>query len=470
MKTLLKIFFTLVILSSFHSCIEDGIDTSPSVQPEFSVDTLKMGVVFTDQPTPTSRFMVYNRHDKVISISNISLRSGERVFRLNVDGFSGTSFQNVEIRPKDSIYVFVEATLRPNGVPVLTDFNDILDFTTNGVTKSVVLNATGQDVKRLHGLRVESDMRLDATYPYQVYDSVVVAPGATLTIGEGVSLHFHDKSFMRVEGRLITEGTPEKPVNMGGDRTGNVVGDISFDLMSSQWEGLFFATGSKGSCLSHTVIRNTNYGVVADSLSQASFLNCRLRNSAAYALSARYADLALTGCEVAEAAEGAMSLTGGKAVVNNCTFANYYLFVYPRGPVVQLYHFNSENDNESKMPYLEASFNNCILYGLGTDLSAGDLTGSAVYFRRCLLKSEGKDDDNFLNCLWASDPLYNTVRNDYVFDYRLMDDSPALGTAQANLIPAEAATDFYGTPRGTTPNIGAYQSRKPAEDTPSVGK
>ncbi len=464
MKTLLKIFFALIVQSSLYSCIEDGIDTSPSAQPEFSVDTLKMGVVFTDQPTPTSRFMVYNRHDKVISISNISLRSGERYFRLNVDGFSGTYFQNVEIRPKDSIYVFVEATLRPNGVPELTDFNDVLDFTTNGVTKSVVLNATGQDVERLRGLRVESDMRLDATYPYQVYDSLVVAPGATLTIGEGASLHFHDKSFMRVEGTLITEGTPERPVSMAGDRTGNVVGDISFDLMSSQWEGLFFATGSSGSRLSHTVVRNTNYGVVADSLSQATFVNCRLRNSAAYALYGRYADLTLIGCEIAEAAEGAMSLTGGKAAVDNCTFANYYLFVYPRGPVVQLYHFNSKNDNESKMPYLEASFNNCIVYGLGTDLSAGDLTDSAVYFRRCLLKSEGKVDDNFIDCLWASDPLYNTVRNDYLFDYRLMDGSPALGAAKPELIPADAAVDFYGTPRGTTPNLGAYQAQKPAAE------
>ena len=104
MKTLLRIVFILTVLSASVGCIEDGIDTSPSAQPEFSVDTLKLGVVFTDEPTPTSRFMVYNRHDKIINISNIALRGGDVSFRINVDGFSGTSFQNVEIRPKDSIF------------------------------------------------------------------------------------------------------------------------------------------------------------------------------------------------------------------------------------------------------------------------------------------------------------------------------------------------------------------------------
>ena len=33
------------------SCIEDGISTSPSDQPEFSVDTLAIGDVFTDENT-----------------------------------------------------------------------------------------------------------------------------------------------------------------------------------------------------------------------------------------------------------------------------------------------------------------------------------------------------------------------------------------------------------------------------------
>lgn len=460
MKTLLRIVFILTVLSASVGCIEDGIDTSPSAQPEFSVDTLKLGVVFTDEPTPTSRFMVYNRHDKIINISNIALRGGDVSFRINVDGFSGTSFQNVEIRPKDSIFVFVEATLRPNGLPELTDFNDVIDFTTNGVTRSVVLNASGQDVKRIHGLVIDSDTGFDAVYPYQIYDSLVVASGATLTIAEGAVLHFHDKAFMRVEGTLVTEGTPQRPVNMAGDRTGNVVGDISFDLMASQWKGLTFAPESRGNRLSHTIVRNTVAGVTADSLSQVSMLNCRLRNSAGYSLTGRYADIRLTGCEVAEAAEGVMALIGGKAEISNCTFANYYLFAGLGGASVQLYHYDGESDDGSGMPLLEVSFGNCIFYGNGTDLSPGDLEGSNVTIHRCLLKSNGSDDANFIDCLWGEDPLYYTVRNDYYFDYRLQPGSPAIGAGYSALVHEEGSRDFYGVDRGPNPNLGAYQAAK----------
>lgn len=461
MKTLLSIVLMSVFTLILAGCIEDGIDTSPSSQPDFSVDTLFMGTVFTGQPTPTNRFMVYNRHDKIMRISDISIAGGSSCFRLNVDGFAGESFQDVEIRPNDSIYVFVEATLNPNGSPGLSEINETIDFTTNGVKRSVVIHADGQDVTRLEGAVIDSDTRFDATYPYQIFDSLVVSPGATLTLAPGTTLHFHDKAFCRVEGTLVSEGTPEQPVNLCGDRTGNVVGQIPFDLMASQWRGLEFASESRGNRLSHTIVRNTVSGVLADSLSQVSLLNCRLRNSAGYTLRARYADLHIVGCELAEAAEGVFSITGGTTTVNHSTIANYYLFSALRGESVQFYHYNADSDNGSEMPYLVADFTNSIIYGNGSDLSVGDFTGCQVTLRRCLLKSAGADDDNFINCLWESDPLYYTVRSDYYFDYRLQPDSPALGTADPSLTLPEASTDFYGVSRfGTAPNIGAYQAAR----------
>ncbi len=457
------IYIFLFLPFFLASCIEDGFDTSPSAQPVFSVDTLFMGEYFTDQPTPTSRFTVHNKHDKLISISDISLRESDdnNTFRLNVDGFSGTEFHNVEIRPNDSIYVFVEATLPANSSPMLTDITAHLDFTTNGISRSVVLHARGQDVDRRRGVTVSTDQTWDATYPYQIFDSLVVAQGATLTLEAGTALHFHDKAYLRVYGSLVTLGTPQAPVNMSGDRTDNVVGDISFDLMASQWEGVHFAPMSTGNRLSHTVIRNTCSGVVADSLSQVSFLNCRLRNSADYSLVSRYADITLIGTEVAEASSGLFAMMGGSVIANHCTFANYYLFTALRGASLQFYHFNSENDNGSGMPYLTADFTNSVVYGNGVDLSAGDFTGTSVTFRRCAFKSEGSDDDNFISCIWGEDPLYATVREDYYFDYRLLDGSPLAGAAFPALTLPDAAKDFYGISRLPSPNIGAYQ--QPAE-------
>jgi hypothetical protein len=83
-----------------------------------------------------------------------------------------------------------------------------------------------------------------------------------------------------------------------------------------------------------------------------------------------------------------------------------------------------------------------------------------VYLRNCLLKSNGDDDSNFIACLWGEDPLYYTVRNDYIFDYRLKEGSPAIGAANAQLTLSAAARDAYGLPRGTNPDLGAYVYQK----------
>ena len=214
------------------SCIEDGISTSPSDQPEFSVDTLAIGDVFTDETTPTYSFKVYNRHDKVMSINSIRLTGSKDYFRLNVDGQSGRVFSNVEIRPKDSIFVFVDVNLPANGSFDPLEVTDAVEFVTNGVSKKVTVTAVGQDIERLHGLVITGHERWSGDRPRQIFDSLVVAPGASLTIEAGAKLYFHDKSRLKVHGTLVTLGTAEKPVEMTGDRRGTVITDVSFGLMS----------------------------------------------------------------------------------------------------------------------------------------------------------------------------------------------------------------------------------------------
>ena len=42
------------------------------------------------------------------------------------------------------------------------------------------------------------------------------------------------------------------------------------------------------------------------------------------------------------------------------------------------------------------------------------------------------------------------------FDYRLKDESPAIGAGNLDLMDAEASIDIYGLPRGYNPDLGAY--------------
>lgn len=437
------------------SCIEDGFTSSPSDQPEFSVDTLRLGTVFTGEGTATNRFVVRNRHSKGLSISSINL-SGEAAeyFRLNVDGMSGHSFTDVEIRAKDSIYIFVEATFPVHGMIEEQLREATLDFVTNGVQRSVVLTASGLDVNNISSIIINSDDSWTSAIPYRILDSIVVEEGATLCLGEGVRVMLHDGASMRIHGRLTAKGTPDNPVIISGDRTGNVVGQISFDLMSRQWDGIYLTPDASAN-LEGVIIKNSCNGIVAENASLY-LRNSVLRNSGTTDLLMRGGDVTAIGCEFAEAGEHLVLLTGGTHTFNHCTFANNYLFASMRGAAVLLRHLSPDKADPDMpdMPYTTADFSNSIIYGLGGEVSPGDLSGTAVTLRRCLLGSKGSDDANFINCLWETDPLYRTVRNDYFFDYRLLPDSPAINAADLSLTRDDATTDRYGVTRAA--ELGAY--------------
>lgn len=461
-----KLIFLISLIASVAvtSCIEDGFTTSPSAQPTFSVDTLDMGVIFTGQPSTTHRMVVYNRADKGITISRIALAGAAAdLFRINVDGFSGSEFSDIEIRGGDSILILVATTLPPNGLTVPDVVEASIDFTTAGVRRSVAVTATGRDVVRLHGPVYEQDTHLTADRPYQIFDSLVVAPGATLTLDPGAELYFHDGAYMAVRGTLLAEGDAGREIQLAGDRTGFVAADIPFDLLSRQWAGLIFTGTSRGSRMAYCHVRNTSWGVTVDGstapdghVPDLTVVNSRLRNSGDYSLASIHSRLTLIGTEVAEAALGAVILQGGQASVTHCTLTNYYLFAAPSQPILQLSHFSDDTADGSGRPYLTANIDNTIIYGLGADISHGDLTGSAVVLRNCLFKSNGSDDDWFTNCVWGADPLFRTVREEYIFDYTLRPESPAIGAADPALTPQAAATDRLGHPRGQRPDIGAY--------------
>ncbi|MCM1331682.1 MAG: hypothetical protein NC248_03635 [Bacteroides sp.] len=446
-KILFGITAAIIFLSS---CIEDGFSNSPSDQPLYSTDTLHIGDVFTAQGTPTRNFIVYNRHSKGMIISSIKFRdpATSGYFRVNVDGLPGKEFNNVEIRAKDSIYVLVEATIPENGFDSPRVIDAPLDFTVNGVTSTVVINISGRDVNRITGETLTADTRFTSSRPYLITDSLVVNPGVTLTIDPGASLYFHDKASLKVRGTLIANGTPEAPINFTGDRTGNVVGGIPYELMSGQWDGVRFYETSRENSLSYLSMRNSTSGITIDSIpsdnAELTLVNCRLRNTKSTVISSRHTSIDAFGCEFAEAPAGVIYLHGGNHRFINCTFSNYYLFAAITGPLI---HFDGEE--------ITATIDNSILYGLGSMIKPDNIEGMPVTFRNSLLKPAGSDDDNFIDCIWDADPMFYTVREDYIFDYRLRDGSPAIAAANPALIDP-AATDFYGIPRGNTPDLGAY--------------
>ena len=163
---LLILFFIVLNLLSCDG-LDENYSNNPNHRLSFSVDTLSFDTVFTTIGSATKEFMIYNRNDQPLLISEIMLASGEETgFRINVDGRKGDHFQDVRIQADDSLYVFVEVTVNPNASnqPLLVD--DSIIFTTNGVKQSVRLEAYGQNVNLYkNGLILTQDTHLQPNGP-----------------------------------------------------------------------------------------------------------------------------------------------------------------------------------------------------------------------------------------------------------------------------------------------------------------
>ena len=452
----------MLLVTSFSSCIEDGFTTLSSDVLAFNKDTVAFDTVITKIGTATKQMIVYNRSKKQVNISSIKVAglAQKGHFHLNVDGVRGDEFHDVEIRGNDSIYIFIEAYLDEMEKDEPTLLEDRLEFVTNGVTQKVLLSAWGQDVVRITGDTISRNMRFTSAKPYLIYDTMFVSPGVTLTLDAGTTLLFHDKAAMRCAGRLLANGTAEEPITLRGDRLDHVVGEISFDIMSGQWGGVIFTPPTMGNVLKHVVMKGSNIGMHCSAYGDTTqcalkLVNCVLTNSASTCLATATCYVQAIGCEFSDAAEEVAYFAGGKLKMSQCTFANYYLFIAPSLPIVNIFDVEYTDGTIGK---IKAYFDNCIFYGLSSEINEANLDDFDVYMRYCLFKSSGTDDEHFINCVWEADPCFLTVRDDYIFDYRLGNESNAIGKGNPDLCPNEARYDRFGNDRlmhGAL-DLGAY--------------
>ncbi len=440
----LSILWLSVILLS---CINDDVTDDAAVQPRFSCEVLDMGTVFTESSSRVYGFLVYNRDKNGIVISSIAFRDEAMSdkFILNVDGVPGTDFENVEIRGEDSIYVFVEAVLPSVGTPEPVRISTPLDFKTNGVRSTVLIEATAQDVVYVGSENLEGVTEWDSRYPYNIRGNVIVPEGSTLKIASGTRLYFYYGAGLYVFGHLVVEGTCDAPVQMRGDRFGNIVYPIPYDVVPGQWWGIELSGPSSDCVMSYATVDNTKVGIMTDGTPRLSLLNCRLRNSSLSVLLTTDTDVTAVGCEFSGAPSGVVVLDGGRHIFNHCTIANDYIFSPVQGALLTV-----------KSADTEVTVSNSIMYGLGPLLAPADIAGRSVSFKHCLLKSGGSDGTNFSEILWGVDPRFDVSTEEYRFDYRLTSGSPAIAAGDASLSLPESSVDFYGLRRGATPDLGAY--------------
>lgn len=297
----------------------------------------------------------------------------------------------------------------------------------------------------------------------------------TLSVDPGAKIYFHDKAQMTVRGRLEALGAVGKMIEMRGDRLDEVLPGVGYEIFAGQWGGIKIAPESFGNRMEYVDMRSSTFGLVVDSTantdrSKLLLVNSWLHNSRGSVLSSKYARVDAEGCCFSEAAGHVVELTGGVHNFTQCTFANEYVFASDYLSILGLYHCLPD-EVESDLPLMQAEFRNGIIYGSRQGINIGDLTGSQVFLRYMLLGAKGSDDDNFISCLWESDPLFYTYieasENIFDYNYRVQPDSPAIGAGNPAYITGALLFDMDGVSRlsAGAPTLGAYQYVAPPAES-----
>lgn len=452
--------FALIILGGMQltSCKKATFYSEGNL--DFSADTVVFDTVFTTIGSTTKRLKIYNNSNRNLRIDEIQLMGGESSpFRINVDGLSGTDFGNLEIEGNDSLWIFVEVTLDPNGGTQPMIIEDSIRFQTNGVDQFVVLAACGQDAYFHYNDTTSGVWANDK--PHVVYGYAGIDEGQTLTIPAGTDIYLHNNSLIYVyKGALHIEGSKSSPVTLRGDRL-----EPGFDDVAGQYYGIYFQEalpstidyaeikngiagvhlfgedpGNTGYTLemSNTIIQNcARYGTFIFDGAKVKAENCIISNNGIHAfLLLRGGDFNFNHCHL-------LSYGSGDNVGSAVGITNYY--------------------QDTIGPINEGTITNSVIYGNGDYEVVMDTSGLGTLvlnFDYNLIKAQTPFTDAFFNSntVWNQNPLFSEVAN---LNYMWPSNSPLNAAGNAFYQVTNLSTlgaDICGTGRNfSQPDIGAYE-------------
>ena len=510
----MRSLYALILLSSivlWSSCRNDFETVASTGNLEFSKDTVYLDTVFTNIGSSTYNLKVYNRSNDDINIPSISLGQNESsLYRLNVDGVPGKTFNDITIRAKDSIFVFVETTLDIEGLVQSGDqflYTDQIAFDTGGNQQNVELVTLVQDAVFLfparaadgtietlnlgtdpdgepiliEGFFLEDDqLNFNNEKPYVIYGYAAVGVGKTMTVDPGARLHFHKDSGILVAntGSLQVNGAPssdpialENEVIFEGDRL-----EPGFSDVPGQWGAIWLTQGSTGHVFTNTTIKNATVGILMDSNDGGTDPTLTLRNTQIYN-SSNVGLLARTGYVDGEnvvinnAGQTALSCSlGGRYDFRHCTFVNYWTDGFRGFPAVQIDNaLQVSEDQFIVSDLIQANFTNCIISG-NENIELGLFDEGSVAF-----------NVNFSNSLIQFNDVQGVFEGNALYDFGnvafynnivLNEDADFLdpATNQLNIGADSGANgldpsgspivpfDILGTARTSPFDAGAYES------------
>ena len=503
----------LIIVFIIFGCKKnDIVQSSNSEILSFSVDTLLFDTVFTTIGSTTRYLKVYNNSDENLNLDLIALNQGDNSsFKLNVDGEANNFLENVMIRAQDSIYIFAEVTIDPNGINSPLIEEDFIIFNYHNQFQQVNLVAWGRDAYFHSGIpdfQQNNSNNLDSMQfsdffnntnpeisddyfyfysvkentiwtndkPHVVYGDVIINNGVTLQIEQGCELYLHSNSWILVDSlsTFKSEGTLSSPVIIQSDRTDSH-SIIDYSNNPGQWGKIWMLPGSRENYINYTILKNGKIGLHVDGQNNISNLPIEpiltIKNSIIFNMSEfgilaqgskiRGENLLITNCGIS-----LLNLNiGGDYDFKHCTFANFWPYTFRQTPSIYVNNYYEDNNGYyQERDIVNANFNNSIITGsleneIFLDKSENNNTLFNFNINYCYIKTSEEYWSN-----WDNNTFYGNIvdgevsfRDYELFDFMLDEGSVAIDVGNES-VASDVPLDINGVNRVSNPDLGCFES------------
>jgi hypothetical protein len=474
MRSLLTYYILSILVAAWillASCQKDSFITSPDASVLLRADTLRFDTVFTSAGSVTKRFTLVNDNDQKLRIDRISLSGGAgSAYAININGQAAPSVSDIDVRPNDSLYIFVRVTINPNNASNPFIVRDSIQVEYNTTSQWVQLEAYGQNARFINGGRIGTNTTWDAQLPWVILNPLTISAGATLTMQKGVRVFCNANAPIIVNGSLRCLGGAAEAdrIVFRGDRTDAVYRDYP-----GGWPGIVFAQGSTGNLLQYTNLLNAYQAIIAAgdaNVSPAKLLmeQCVVDNAYDVGLFALNSSVVANNCRFTQIGNDGQPGTGGSNVIvtgggnyifQNCTLATYANFFQNHKQPV-LYIGNSYNGTSAA---INTQLINCIVYGEGglsdNEIIINRASGPAfnVLLQNVLYKTkDALTNVTIQNAIVNQPPQFDSINTSLrYYNFRLRDVSPAVNSGRTTSL----VVDLDGLPRlaGIRPDIGSYE-------------
>jgi hypothetical protein len=420
MNHLVKIGLIFLTLSLF-SCRQTIDFKGSNIELSFSQDTIYLDTVFTGIGSSTRLLKVYNTSNENMTIDRVYLARGtQSYYRMNVDGISDKSVENVEILAGDSAYVFIEISPDAQGATEMV-YTDSIWFENGNQRQHVDLITAVWDAYYHFPTNVltiaqpEPYPSIKIPYsilpcnevwnndkPHVIYGYAVVDSACQLTINPGTQVHFHKGGGLWIyrDGQLIADGgasgaaNMDNPIVFQGDRL-----EPSYEWVPGQWGGvlggIFMMRSSQANVLRNTIIKNATTGVRLDSGATLHAENVAITHSSRVNLYGGYGNANLENFLSGPAGVYGLYGLGGQYDAVNSTFLNTWSYSTRGGTAVGLSNYFEDGNGTRYTRPISAHFYESIIDGsLNNEVSLA-IDQSALFdvvFRKSALTIEPNPD------------------------------------------------------------------------------